>query len=97
MHFTFSAEVWRWPARPAWHFVTVPFDVADEIEEASSERGGFDSVKVEVTLEQFTWGTSLFPSAEHESLILPLKKAARDAGGVTEGDVVTLTLSLVRT
>ena len=97
MQFTFSAEVWRWPARPAWHFVTVPFDVADEIEEASSERGGFDSVKVEVTLEQFTWGTSLFPSAEHESLILPLKKAARDAGGVTEGDVVTLTLSLVRT
>jgi hypothetical protein len=95
MHFTFSAEVWRWPARPAWHFVTVPFEVADEIEDASSERGGFDSVKVEVTLGQFTWSTSLFPSAEHESLILPLKKAARDAGGIAEGDTAVLTVRLI--
>jgi hypothetical protein len=95
MYFTFSAEVWRWPARPAWHFVTVPFDVADEIEDASRERGGFDSVKVEVTLAQFTWSTSLFPSAEHESLILPLKKAARDAGDVTEGDTVLLGVRLI--
>ena len=48
-----------------------------------------------MTLGQFTWSTSLFPSAEHESLILPLKKAARDAGGIAEGDTAVLTVRLI--
>ncbi|MGA1568277.1 MAG: DUF1905 domain-containing protein [Ilumatobacteraceae bacterium] len=95
MHFTFSAEVWRWPARPAWHFVTVPFEVADEIEDASSERGGFDSVKVEVTLGRFTWSTSLFPSAEHESLILPPEPFAAFFDFIALGDTAVLTVRLI--
>ena len=42
------AVLWRWPKRPAWHFVTLPFDLADEVEDVVAERGGFDSVRVEV-------------------------------------------------
>jgi len=90
MRFTFTAPLWRWPSRPAWHFVTVPFDIADEIEDLVTTRGGFDSVKVTASTASYTWSTSLFPSAEHHSFVLPVKKAARDAAGVTAGSHVTI-------
>jgi len=97
MRFTFTAPLWRWPSRPAWHFVTVPFDIADEIEDLVTTRGGFDSVKVTASTGSFTWSTSLFPSAEHHSFVLPVKKAARDAANAAEGDQLTLSLTINHT
>ena len=92
MRFTFTAVLWRWPSRPAWHFVTLPFDIADEIEDLAPTRGGFDSVKVTACTGSFTWSTSLFPSAEHRSFVLPVKKAARDAAKVTDGCPLTINI-----
>ena len=92
MRFTFTAPLWRWPSRPAWHFVTVPFDIADEIEDLVTTRGGFDSVKVTASTGSFTWSTSLFPSTEHHSFVLPVKKAARDAAKAAEGSHIKIEL-----
>lgn len=92
MRFTFTAPLWRWPSRPAWHFVTVPFDIADEIEDLVTTRGGFDSVKVTASTGSFTWSTSIFPSAQHQSFVLPIKKDARDAANATEGSHIELEL-----
>jgi hypothetical protein len=59
--FEFASELWIYPGEGAWYFVTLPNDVADEIDDLVGERAGFGSVPVEVTIGASTWKTSLFP------------------------------------
>ena len=95
LEWTFEAEVWLWKADAAWHFVTLPHEVADEIEDLAVNRGGFGSVRVEVTIGSSTWRTSLFPSKQVESFVLPLKKAVRVAEGLEEGSSCSVHLAVV--
>ncbi|MBF29489.1 MAG: hypothetical protein CL447_06520 [Acidimicrobiaceae bacterium] len=95
IEFSFAAVLWRWPKRPAWHFVTVPFDVADEVENVVAERGGFNSVRIEVRVGASVWFTSMFPSRGHQSLILPVKRQVRDENQLGEGDKAMFFVRLV--
>lgn len=79
-----------------WHFVTLPVDQADEIDELTMFTSrGFGSVRVEVTIGNTTWGTSLFPDAKAESYVLPIKKLVRTAERLEAGKVVEVSLELV--
>src|SRR5687768_4893241 len=96
--FRFKAELWLWESGEAgWHFVTLPEDAADEITAitAGGARRGFGSVRVEVTLGPTTWRTSIFPSTESDSFVLPVKKAVRTAAGIEAGDQVDVDLTLL--
>lgn len=95
MTWEFAAELWRWKAQESWFFVSLPFDVADEIESVAGPGKGFGSVRVEVSIGPVTWRTSVFPSAEEKTYVLPVKKAVRVANGVGEGDSCRVLLSLV--
>ena len=94
MEWDFEAEVWLWKSDTSWHFLTVPEEVADEIEDMPMNRGGFGSVRVEVTIGSSTWRTSLFPSKEIGSFVLPLKKPVRAAEGLGVGDVCSVRLRI---
>ena len=82
--YEFAAELWAWKARAqTWAFVTLPEDIADEVEERHSGlRRGFGAVKVRVTVGSTTWDTSMFPSQDQGSYILPVKAAVRKAEGL---------------
>jgi hypothetical protein len=97
MVYRFAAELWRWEAQSAaWHFVSLPDDVADEIDETAPEpRAGFGSVKVEVTVGATTWRTSIFPSKERATFILPVKKAVLTAERLVVGDTIQFSLETV--
>ncbi|GAB3861434.1 DUF1905 domain-containing protein [Nocardioides maradonensis] len=95
MTWEFEAELWRWKAQESWFFVSLPFDVADEISDVAAPGKGFGSVRVEVAIGPVTWRTSVFPSAEEKTYVLPVKKAVRVANGVGEGDSCRVSLSLV--
>lgn len=84
--YEFEATLWRWRDDGTWHFLTVPEDVSDEIDDRTALRGGFGSVKVEVTIGTSTWRTSLFPSKEAGAFVLPVKKAVRASQECGEGD-----------
>lgn len=75
--FEFTGTLWLYPGEAGWHFVTLPADVSDDIEEEAGQRGGFGSVPVEVTIGETTWKTSLFPDKRAASFVLPVKKAVR--------------------
>ena len=95
--FEFEATVWQWKGDgPAtWRFVTLPFDITDEIDDLTTGRqGGFGSVPVKVTIGATTWTTSIFPSKEHKSFILPVKAAVRKAENLTDGTSCNVTLEL---
>jgi hypothetical protein len=96
VNFHFDATLWRYPGDTGWHFVTLPIDVADAIEEITAPtRRGFGSVRVEVTVGSTTWRTSLFPDTKAESYVLPMKKPVRIAEHLTEGDSVEIRIELV--
>lgn len=79
--------MWLCKSDAAWHFVTLPQDVADEIEDMPISRVGFGSIRVQVTIGSSSWGTSIFPSKELGSFLLPLKKQVRETEGLGVGDV----------
>ena len=93
MRFRFEAPLWMHTGESAWHFVTLPPAVADEIEDVTAgTRHGFGSVPVLVTIGGTTWATSIFPDGKARSYVLPVKKAVRRAEGIADGDLVTVTV-----
>ena len=95
MPYSFTAPLWL-DDNETWHFVTVPAELSDEIDERTAGlQGGFGSVRVEVTVGGTTWGTSVFPSKQVGSYVLPVKKAVRLAEGLEPGAPLTVSLRVV--
>ena len=47
LEYEFDAELWRWPAKDTWFFITLPLaDVAEEIKFFHQNRRGFGSLRV---------------------------------------------------
>ena len=94
----FVAPLWRWDGAAAWHFVTLPQDVSDEVElravTAGSERG-FGSVRVEVTVGTTAWRTSLFPDTTRGAYLLPVKRDVRVREDLAVDAPVAVSLRLV--
>lgn len=79
----------------SWQFVTVPEELSAELRAQSlARRSGFGSVRVEATINGFSWRTSAFPQ-KGGGYILPVKTEARRAAGICAGDTVTVRLDLV--
>ena len=94
--FSFTAELWEYPGKGTWIFVSVPPEQAEDIRcLTDGRRGGFGSVKVVAAISRSLWSTSLFPSSEEGTFILPVKKAIRQAEQVEAGDPVTVVLRLL--
>jgi hypothetical protein len=96
MAYRFRSELWEWPGKAAWHFVTLPEDVTDDIDERmAGDKRGFGSVRVEVTIGTSTWRTSVFPDTKVGSFILPVKKQVRAAEGLEDGAPVDVELEVI--
>ncbi|NMO00678.1 DUF1905 domain-containing protein [Gordonia sp. TBRC 11910] len=92
---TFDAAVWTAQSTGAWHFVSLPTELADEISDVvDHSRPGFGSVRVSARIGETTWATSIFPDAKRRTYVLPVKKAVRTAEGIVEDDVVTVHIDL---
>lgn len=95
LSYTFTAAVWRHDGPAAWHFVTLPADLADELRARTAGAGRpFGTVPVRVTVGATTWSTSLFADTARGSYVLPLKAAVRRRLGVGDGDEVDVMLSV---
>jgi hypothetical protein len=96
MTYTFSAEGWEWISRASWFFVNLPEAQADDIEERFGRHAaGFGSVRVDVTIGSTNWQTSIFPSAENGTYVLPLKKAVRVAERLEPGGSADVQLRVI--
>ena len=93
---TVTGPLWLWSGESAsWHFVTVPAEHSDEIRAHSLlGRGGFGSVKIEASVNDVTWRTSVFPM-KSGGYILPVKKEVRSKAGIAAGDEVTVEIELL--
>jgi hypothetical protein len=91
----FKAEVWRYPGKSAWYFVTLPHDIASEIKFFREKHRGFGSIRVFVKVGKTSWKTSLFPDKKSDSYLLPIKADVRKFENITAGKNIILKLSLL--
>lgn len=78
------------------HFMTVPEDLSGEIRaHAMLVRRGFGSVRVEATIGEVTWRTSVFPSKSSGGYFLPVKIDVCRRLGIVAGDEVRVELELL--
>jgi hypothetical protein len=95
LSFTFPGTLFTSSPDASWVFVALPIDAADEILDAVPRRPGFGSVRVVAGIGSIRWGTSIFPSRELGTYVLPVKRAVRDEARIDIGDTVEVTLELV--
>ena len=78
-----------------WHFITVPEEVSDDIRaHAMVNLRGFNSVKVQATIDDCTWRTSVFP-IRAGGYFLPVKAEVRRKAEIAAGDEVTVMLEVL--
>ncbi len=93
--FTFTGELWQWSGEAGWHFISLPEAVTDDIDARfEGSRRGFGSLRVQVTLGQTTWSTSIFPDSKSATYVLPVKRQVRDAEHLSVGDRTDVRLHL---
>ena len=93
--FTGPLKVWTF-ADGTSHFMTVPEEFVGEIKlHAMETPRGFGSVKVEATVDGFTWRTSIFPSKSSGSYFLPVKIEVLRKTGIAAGDQVMVAFQLL--
>jgi len=95
---TVTSLLWIWKGSDAaghWYFITVPEEQSDEIKaHAFGTPRGFGSVKVEATIDDVTWRTSVFP-LNSGGYLLPVKAEVRRKADIAAGDEVTVELDLL--
>ncbi len=93
---TVTAPLWLWTGENgSWHFVTIPYEQSDEIRaHCLAAMRGFKSARVEVSIGDVTWQTSVFP-IKSGGYFLPVKAEVRRKADIAAGDEVTLTLELL--
>ncbi|CAB4962119.1 unannotated protein [freshwater metagenome] len=94
MEIEFSGEVVEWRGPAPFHFVRLPLDAADLVDEVKAEVVCWGVVPVRARIGDTGFTTSMFP--REETWFLPVKDAVRRAEGVGLGDVVDVRLSVGR-
>jgi hypothetical protein len=93
--FEFAGPLWPNAGPDGWHFVTLPAGISADISGLTAgARRGFGSVRVAVTVGATSWQTSIFPSRQAGSYVLPVKRSVRVAEGIDVGDEVRATVQI---
>ncbi|MDX8460759.1 DUF1905 domain-containing protein [Mesorhizobium humile] len=95
LRYEMQAEIWVYPGKGGWHFMTVPTDVATRIKAAMVGLARpWGSLGVTASTGKTRWQTSLFPDKASGSLLLPVKTSVRQREGLGAGDAPTVTIEI---
>lgn len=95
--YSIKTKLWKWQSeKAAWHFVSIDTHTSEEIKirREPSLGGGFGAIKVEVTIGDTTWETSIFPS-KTKGFILPIKASVRKNENLKEGNTINISFAIL--
>lgn len=93
--FTFTAELWEYKGKGAWHFATLPPDESAQIKFFHPRKMGWGSVRVKVRIGNTEWTTSVFPDSKTGAYVLPVKADVRKKEKIVAGDNVKIKLEVL--
>ena len=94
MELEFTGEVVEWRGPAPYHFVPLPRDEAEMVDEVKAEVAYWGVVPVSAWLGETSFTTSMFP--REGTWFLPLKVAVRRAEDVDLGQVVDVRMQVGR-
>ncbi len=90
---TFSAELFEWRGPAPFYWLPLPADACDYVRgEAAEATYGWGAIPVCVRIGGTEWETSLLP--RDGGYVLPVKKDVRTQERFSDGDTVTVAMSL---
>ena len=93
--FTFTGEVFAGSGSGAWHMLSLPEDLSDEIHARyMGPKRGFGAVRVRARIGETRWETSAFPNRTTGIFVMGIKRQVRDAEEIDEGDSVEVRLEI---
>ena len=94
MEIEFSGELVEWRGPAPYHFVPLPPDEADLVDEVKADVVYWGVVPVRARIGGTAFTTSMFP--REDTWVLPVKDAVRRAEQLELGDVVDVRLQVGR-
>ncbi|MBS2936755.1 DUF1905 domain-containing protein [Nocardioides sp. J2M5] len=94
MEMDFSGTLVEWRGPAPYHFVPLPPDEADLVDEVKAEVVYWGVVPVRARIGATSFTTSMFP--REGTWFLPVKDAVRRAEGLELGDAVEVSLAVGR-
>ena len=76
--YEFTAQVWKYNASNAWHFISLPKDITEEIRKYSKhQEEGWGRMKARAKIGNSEWETSIWFDKKHKTYLLPIKSQIR--------------------
>ena len=95
IRYKFSARIWRHDGIGAWHFVSLPKSLSQEIREHFQWREeGWGRMKSNAIINDIEWETAIWFDKKHDTYLLPIKSDIRKRNSLNENDIVDLTIIL---
>lgn len=86
--YTVRAKVWRWK-NGSWHFANLSPKQSAEIKRRfGSTARGWGSIRVQITIGETQWSTSLFPTNDNKTYLFAIKKDVRKAEAIDAGSSI---------
>jgi Domain of unknown function (DUF1905) len=88
--YKFKAKPWLYHGPSAWHFISLPFDMAAEIREnLKSEEEGWGRLKATAKIGETEWKTAIWVDTKLKTYVLPLKAEIRKFEHIEVGKLIT--------
>ena len=93
MKIEFTGAIWYWRGPAPWYFVTVPAPQSDDLKAIlRTVTYGWGMIPATVRIGKTEWQTALVP--KDGAYLVPIKASVQRAEQITEGDTVTVQLTV---
>jgi hypothetical protein len=95
MRYEFEGNVWFYTNPNAVYFVSLPKEMSAEILDlVGTDLNPWGTVPCEVTIDDFTWESSMFPRKDRACYDLPLNTRVRRRLKLADGQLVAVTIEI---
>jgi hypothetical protein len=76
--YRFSGMLWTHPSPNAWHFISLPTELSNEIRRLlKSEEQGWGRLQISARIDETQWTTAIWFDTKLDTYILPVKSEIR--------------------
>jgi hypothetical protein len=76
--YRFSGKLWTSPSPNAWHFISLPTELANEIRRhLKSEEQGWGRLQIFARIGETQWATAIWFDTKLDTYLLPIKSEIR--------------------
>lgn len=93
--YTFSANIWQYPGKGGWFFMSLPVELSKKIRaQYKEEEQGWGRLSVHAVIGATSWETAIWFDTKQATYLLPVKKEIRLKEKITDETMVHCTFKI---